>query len=191
MGNTSARREQIISALFRCLAHQGHETISVKIIASEAGLGAGVIHYHFKSKDEIAVELAKFLVDKYSQKLSSALEIQDTSIEKSTALRNFLVDEFIFDTPVNRVFYNLIQMSFEKTELRSVLGSLLETYRDRVKEALVMVGVPEEKSQKAALGVVALTEGLAIQRSVDPDAFQPAHAQALLAVFIERQCLND
>ncbi|BBO68990.1 hypothetical protein DSCA_29200 [Desulfosarcina alkanivorans] len=71
--NADQRRAEIVGALFDCLAGQGHEKVSIKAIAARAGLPHGVIHYYFKSKEDIIADLARVLVDRYSRQFDRLL----------------------------------------------------------------------------------------------------------------------
>ena len=55
--NSEERREQIVEALLRVMAEQGYERASINDIAKTAGLASGLVHYHFKSKQEILLRL--------------------------------------------------------------------------------------------------------------------------------------
>lgn len=60
--NTESRRRQIIDALLREIAETGYERTSTVSIAARAGLAPGLIHYHFKSKEEILLALVDELI---------------------------------------------------------------------------------------------------------------------------------
>lgn len=51
--NTAERRSQIVAALIRVMARSGYDGASVALVAEEAGLAPGLVHYHFGSKREI------------------------------------------------------------------------------------------------------------------------------------------
>jgi len=59
--NTDARREQIIDGLVRVMARRGFEQATIPAIAREAGLGAGLVHYHFENKLAILLALVERL----------------------------------------------------------------------------------------------------------------------------------
>ncbi|OYY72290.1 TetR/AcrR family transcriptional regulator [Sphingomonas sp. 28-63-12] len=44
-------RDRLIDAAFRVVARDGLEAASVKLIATEAGVTTGLVHYHFASKE--------------------------------------------------------------------------------------------------------------------------------------------
>jgi TetR/AcrR family transcriptional repressor of bet genes len=56
--NSDQRRAQIIDAMMVVLARHGYERASIQAIAAQAGLSAGLLHYHFKSKQEILLATA-------------------------------------------------------------------------------------------------------------------------------------
>lgn len=166
------RREQIIEALFQCLAEKGHERVTVKDIAQEAGLHYGVIHYYFKSKDDIVSALADSLVAKYDRLLSEHTRPIRSSTEKIEAALDFLVDEFIFNRRLNRVFYNFVQMAYENKTVRNALRRQLRAYRRAVVEVIedgVKAGELDVRDPlQSASVIVALIEGTALQWAIEP-----------------------
>lgn len=61
--NTEQRRQEIVSALLAAIAEHGYEKATIQAIAQKAGLAPGLIHYHFKSKEEILLHLVKSLAE--------------------------------------------------------------------------------------------------------------------------------
>ena len=51
------RRQQIVRGLMRALAKRGYAGAPISAIAREAGLTPGLLHYYFKGKQEILLEL--------------------------------------------------------------------------------------------------------------------------------------
>src|ERR1700733_480323 len=79
--NTGERRAEIINALLATMAEHGYEKATIQLIAQKAGLAPGLLHYHFKSKKEILLELVKALAnlsqrryDEFSASASSPTE---------------------------------------------------------------------------------------------------------------------
>src|SRR4029077_895780 len=46
-------RQQVLDAAIRTLAKRGFANTSVSDIADAAGMSKGVVHYHFKNKDDL------------------------------------------------------------------------------------------------------------------------------------------
>jgi TetR/AcrR family transcriptional regulator, transcriptional repressor of bet genes len=59
--NTEQRRAEIVNALLATMAEHGYEKATIQLIARQAGLTPGLLHYHFKTKAEILLELVKAL----------------------------------------------------------------------------------------------------------------------------------
>jgi AcrR family transcriptional regulator len=54
LGETQAK---ILDAAFRCLAHKGYAALSVREIAKDAGVNHALINYHFRTKDQLVIEV--------------------------------------------------------------------------------------------------------------------------------------
>ncbi len=63
--NTLERRQQIAAALLKVMAERGYDGASISAIASAAALAPGLIHYHFKNKQEILLEAIQQLADRF------------------------------------------------------------------------------------------------------------------------------
>jgi TetR/AcrR family transcriptional repressor of bet genes len=59
--NTTQRREQIVNGLLEAIGEHGYDRATIQTIAQKAGLAPGLIHYHFRNKEEILLELVKSL----------------------------------------------------------------------------------------------------------------------------------
>ena len=187
MGRKSSapqRREQIVWALYDCLAERGQEKVTIKEIAAKAGLPPGVIHYYFKSKDDIIGSLAETIVEKYSRMIDERTAAEVSTEKKIAAAIDFIVDELIFNLPLNRVFYNLIQMAFERQRLQRVVKGLLKEYRERMARVFEAAGAGKA-SKGLGAALVAVTEGFSLQCLVDPKAFKRNEVRQLISQAVE------
>src|SRR5690348_13263244 len=57
-------RERILQAAFTVLSRQGYENTSIKDIAQEAGVAQGMVHYHFKWKQQLVLAVPEFVCQK-------------------------------------------------------------------------------------------------------------------------------
>jgi len=177
--NADQRRREIIWALYDCLAEQGHEKVTIKSIAARAGLPYGVIHYYFKDKEEIISELARAVVERYSQGLEDHLAAARTDRQEISMAIDYVVDELIFSRSLNRVFVNLIQMAFERETLHAVMTGMFRAYRRRFVEVLKNAGV-EQQAEATGAAVVALAEGFSLQWMVEPGVFTKEEVKTAL-----------
>ena len=74
--NTARRREEIVGGLLRVMAARGYGGATIAQIADEAGLPAGIVHYHFESKKEILVavlgRLSRIIHERYLRRAARA-----------------------------------------------------------------------------------------------------------------------
>jgi AcrR family transcriptional regulator len=178
--NAPQRREQIVWALYDCLVEKGHEKVSVKEIAARADLPSGVIHYYFSSKDDIVSNLAEAIVDKYSKMLDERLAEAITAEQRIEFAIDFTVDFLIFNRQLNRVFYNLIQMTFERKALGKVVRKMFKDYRERLADVFKDAGAGRESKMLGA-ALVSLAEGFSAQLVVDPKAFRKVDVRQIIA----------
>jgi len=187
MGRKSSapqRRAQIVWALYDCLAESGQEKVTIKEIAAKAELPAGVIHYYFKSKDDIIAGLAEAIVEKYSCMIDEQTSAQFSIEEKVATTIDFMVDQLIFNRPLNLVFYNLVQMTFERKKLQSVVKILMQEYRERLARVFEAAGAGKAGNGLGAT-LVAITEGFSLQCLVDPKAFKRDEVRQLISQAVE------
>jgi AcrR family transcriptional regulator len=178
--NAPQRREQIVWALYDCLVEKGHEKVSVKEIAARADLPSGVIHYYFSSKDDIVSNLAEAIVDKYSTMLDERLAEAITAEQRIEFAIDFTVDFLIFNRQLNRAFYNLIQMTFERKALGKVVRKMFKDYRERLADVFKDAGAGRESKMLGA-ALVSLAEGFSAQLVVDPKAFRKVDVRQIIA----------
>jgi AcrR family transcriptional regulator len=179
------RRDQIIWALYECLSEKGHEKVTIKGIAEQAGLPHGVIHYYFKSKDEIVSALVEALQIKYetvlSERISSVSSSRKALLETAV---DYLAEQHVFDARLNRVFYNLVQMAFERSSIGKSLRKALRKYRNDIIQTLCLSDNKEETTIQAAV-IVAIVEGLALQWMIEPGFLNREQLKAMLTRTIE------
>ena len=80
--NKEERRLQIIGGLQIAMAEKGYEKASIQSIAKAAGLSSGLIHYHFKSKQEILVALINSLNSAAQDRFDAFQENANTPTER-------------------------------------------------------------------------------------------------------------
>lgn len=75
--NTDTRRAQIVDGLASAMAKHGYDGASIADIARHADLVPGLVHYHFKNKLEILIELVRKLGADHGAALGAALAKAD------------------------------------------------------------------------------------------------------------------
>jgi len=181
--NAPERRQQIVQALYQCLAQNGHERITIKGIAERAALPHGVIHYYFKSKDEIVFHLMRSMQEHYGMLWRSRILVIPAEKTKIAAGIDFIVDEMILDAGLNRVLYNLVQMGFERRNVRHELRNAYRFYRDQLANVFFPNQSPK-KQQASASAILATIEGLALQWIIEPEIFTRTQVKKIMTTML-------
>ena len=84
-----ARRGELLDAAARCFARRGFAETSVREIYEEAGVSAGSVYLHFRSKDEIVEALAEQVLARLANE-QQLLEAADDPLDAiATLVRSF------------------------------------------------------------------------------------------------------
>ena len=163
--NSESRRTEIVRALQTVMARHGYEKATIQAIAAEAGLAPGLLHYHFKSKQEILVSLVTTLAD-YGQQRFAQL-VSDIDDDPALRLRAYIDArlglglgaapeivaawvmigaEAVRQPEVREAFQRAVVV-----ELDLLTGLLTDCLRQQ--------GRQEAGARRLAAGVLALTEG--------------------------------
>jgi TetR/AcrR family transcriptional repressor of bet genes len=162
--NSASRRAEIVRALQTVMARQGYEKATIQAIAAEAGLAPGLLHYHFKSKQEILVSLVTTLADYAQQRFAQlAGEADDPAvrlrayIEARLGLGPGAAPEIVAAWVMigaEAVRQPEVREAFQKavaTELELLTALLTDCLRQR--------GRPEARARHIAAGVLAMMQG--------------------------------
>ena len=125
-------------------AQYGEERISLRAVASKAGVTLGLVQHHFKTKAGLREAVDQLVVDYYIEALRSA--DHETDPRKLAAARDAAVTDMLTANPpvVNYVRRAVLEPSVEQTHL---LDALVELTRDEVanlrKEGMAPTDRPE------------------------------------------------
>ena len=151
-------RTRLIDAAFAVVARDGLEAASVKTIASEAGITAGLLHYHFPSKDALLeaalrralddyVALARARREKHAPEnlLEAFLADARTSVDDDAdffRVRLAFAARALSDPGLSRTFRALTAVAVEETAitLAAAAGRSEVTATDRTRAAALKAG---------------------------------------------------
>ena len=183
VGVAPVRREEIVHATIRCLARDGYSGLRMKEVAREAGVSQGILHYYFESKRAILLAALHKVLDDLNRRVGPALAAApDARAQLGAVIRSFLTlaDE-------NREFWVVFvefwgEMMHDR-ELSQVNAALYRRLR-RTLGAIVARGVRAKLFRKvepedAGSVVLALVDGISLQRAFDPKAFTLPRATRL------------
>jgi AcrR family transcriptional regulator len=185
------RRQALIEATIASLQRHGHEGLSVRRIAAEAGVSIGLINHHFPNKNALVAESYR----RFSRQLSEGFgaAVMRAPTEPRARLRAFFEANFSrpnLDPKVLTawiVFWGLFRQSPEMRKVRDEVGrgygELLHTLLADFMRANERPGF---ELRLAEIGLTALLDGLWLESCLDPKNFRPAEAVALCEAWVDR-----
>jgi TetR/AcrR family transcriptional repressor of bet genes len=187
----SDRRHAFVRATIDCLKRHGHEGLSIRRIAAQAGASIGLINHHFPNKNALIAEAYR----QFHTELVGGLEraVAHAPAEPRARLRAFFEANFSpphLDREVLTawiVFWGLYRHS---KAIQRVHRDTYEAYVDLVRgmlEDLEREAGPLRMSVRlAAIGLTAMLDGLWLEWCLDPATFRPKEAVTLCETWVER-----
>ncbi|MFD8495485.1 TetR/AcrR family transcriptional regulator [Amycolatopsis sp. NPDC059657] len=86
------RRGQIAEALLRLTAREGLEAVSLRHVATEAGVSMGAVQHYFKTKDEMLLFALRYQDDLRERRITASLATAGVSPTPRDILRACLVE---------------------------------------------------------------------------------------------------
>jgi len=178
-------RTRILEAAFSVLSRQGYENTSIKDIAEEAGVAQGLVHYHFKSKQQLVVAV-----------LAEVCRVMKLHSVDGEAGAREAYDKFkalLRDSRATHALYiQLIAVGLHDKEVGAGVLEFLKEDRAHIESLAKQVFAERGADPDPAHGIASVIEaavlGIMIQNLVDPDfktdeAVDTLAAMSLSAVF--------
>lgn len=169
------RRSQLTKAAYKVVGRKGYYNFTIRDIAREAGLSAGLVHYYFKDKQDLLLNLLKEMNSNLKFFLNKAL----SELEKpSDKLMAFCDQAFDLVEKEKDYFYVLIDFWTQinhNARIRQANIKLFQSYRDEC-AAILTEGVKngafiEMDVSFTATVIISLIQGTIIQYVIDNGAF--------------------
>jgi TetR/AcrR family transcriptional regulator, fatty acid metabolism regulator protein len=173
IGNT--RRAQLTRAAYKAVGQKGYDDFTIRDIAKEAGLSTGLVHYYFKNKEDLLLNLLKEMNSNLKYYLNKALTVLSDPREK---LLTFCDQAFDLVDKEKAYFHVLIdfwaQMN-HNNRIRQANVKLFQSYRDEI-SAILKEGAANglfkiTDVKLTSVIIISLIQGTIIQYVIDNGAF--------------------
>lgn len=164
--NTEERRAQIVDGLLQVMAERGYERASVQAIAKAAGLGAGLVHYHFDSKQEILLALVERLHDTFAVRFAARHDPEgDAPLDQLYAFLDARVARGKdADPKLVAAWVSIGAEAVHQPEVRAVYADVMtrdiDTLRKLVAATLTAEGRATRQARRIAVALLAAVEGV-------------------------------
>lgn len=168
-------REQLLNAAAKVFAERGYRGASVEAIASEAGVTKGALYWNFDSKADLFFSLLEERVDQRLRVLLEAAEAiagEETVTPLVSREVSSVVDE---QRQIHLLTHEYWSLAARDPELGARYAARQRALRELISHALVAhheatcVELTHDPLELAT-AVLALANGLGMDRIVDPDA---------------------
>lgn len=160
------RRQQILEALHQCLTRKPFDKTSIKDIAAVAGVNHGVLHYYFKSKEDILLNYIEYIISRHSLffgewllKEGQVLEGPEDFIRRSIA---YMTRKITLDRDLSRVFIEIWEISIYNEKVRKKLQQAYLAWSEVVTGMLKKKVRSKESAMRLGIGLIAFLEGISL-----------------------------
>jgi AcrR family transcriptional regulator len=168
------KAQRIVEAMRVSVGKRGAAGSTFDVVAREAGVSRGLLHYYFGSKERLMVEVVRTDCDARVAALEEQLSA-GTTVDEIVAVLVQSLQAFVADEPgVQAVLYEMLSASRRSEEIRAELAELYRRWRDQLAEALRereqegVVRLDAEPEAVAAM-LFALGDGMGLQLISDPE----------------------
>jgi TetR/AcrR family fatty acid metabolism transcriptional regulator len=169
------RRSQLTKAAYNVVSKKGYYNFTIRDISKESGLSAGLVHYYFKNKQDLMLNLIREMNKNLKKYLNNGLSHSEDPVEK---LKIYITQAFELVKNEENYFYVVIDFfsQINRSErMRKANIRLIESYRNecaRILQEGVEKGVFKDIDIKYVTTVIiSLIQGMIIQYVIDKDAF--------------------
>ncbi len=180
------RRQSVIEACARVLAHAGASGASVRTIALEAGVSPGLVGHYFGSVDALVAAT-------YGQtgaRVDAALEeaLSAAGPDPRAKLEAFVTASFlppIADPELLATWVAFWSLVRARSDIAAQHDTQYANFRAQLETLLAACGLPDAALHRAAIAISALVDGLWLELCLSPGCFSAAEASAIARAQIE------
>jgi TetR/AcrR family transcriptional repressor of bet genes len=186
------RRRGLIDGTIQSMAENGVAGTTVQTICAAAGVSRGLIGHYYDSKEELVAEAFKSLFERVAEQVREQVAAQGakTAVERLKAVPVALFSPEVF-TRRNRdaflSFWHEVRFNpLVRKANRDLYRGYIERFEGLFRDAAAERGI-EIDSRRAALGLIALSDGLWLGLSIHDQVLSPRQAVDHCLLFIEER----
>ncbi|WP_044640311.1 TetR/AcrR family transcriptional regulator [Risungbinella massiliensis] len=160
-------KNELIEYAKECLVEKGIEKFTLKAVAEAGGVTQGTIYYHFRTKEQLLLEIVRDICDRSWSELSHHNEnIIKQAFE--SAKSRCSSDSFF-----HKLFLTLVVSGFHNEKIKEQLGDILEKENEALSKHLTKIWSPTPikgvSFETWGILLNAIVDGLAIQALLSKD----------------------
>lgn len=188
---TQERQRQIFIGLFNAICEKGFAGSTITDISREAGLSRGILHYYFKNKREMQLELMRSLGKTHFDGIRWLISGLEDALEKIKGMIQFhYMDETKPFHDMVRVWVEFWGQAPHDQDVREVIQENQRRLRDLI-ASLLREGMEQGAFRtvdpvSTASMILGLIEGLTLQKCVDWKSIQMEEMSQTIGDFLQQ-----
>lgn len=188
------RRQALMDAALRCLAHHGAEKTSIRTICREAGVSVGLISHYYGGKEALIADVYEQLANDLLAGISAEMgRTGGSARERLTAFFRASFSPANLDSALLRVWLSFWSMAQQSSAIAAVHDRTYGQYLAILEQLLAELSRERPSCtldvRLAAIGLSGILDGLWLEWCLNPRTFSPeegvrlceAHLEGLLA----------
>lgn len=171
--NHNRAKEVILQATLESIAERSISNTSMQVIAEKSGVKQPNLHYYFKTKKDLLVQLMDWMEKHYHDLTEQYVGTQTTF--KGKMAGHFAQEQFIIEhePAYTRVSFDLWGLGQTDPEINQCYARTYGVWRDWISETIgqYMPEISEEKQNLTAAMIVSMLMGAGLQYLSNPEAF--------------------
>lgn len=160
-------KSELIKDAKECLVNKGIENFTLRAVAETAGVTQGTIYYHFRTKEQLLIDIVQDICDNSWREIA---ENKENMMEQAIASAK---SRCSYESFFHKLFISLVASSFNNDEIRSKLGEIIQLENKTLSEKLsnLWMESPIKGVSFETWGILlnAVVDGLALQALLQKD----------------------
>ena len=166
VGRGHAVRTRLLAAAADLIGEIGWNAVSTRNLAERAGVGPGLVHYHFDSLHALLRQAALTEMRRVLDEASAAVA-EGGDLAGGLAAMLSQLDDYTGADPSSLLVIEAYLAATRDPQLHTQMAELMLGWRTSMSEALAGAGHPSPDAAAALL--LAVLDGLFLQKGLDPD----------------------
>ncbi|MCJ2185836.1 TetR/AcrR family transcriptional regulator [Novosphingobium beihaiensis] len=153
--NSENKRRTIIEAAISVVAREGVHGTTTRKIAAAAHINLATLHYHFKNKDAVLLNMLSHIVETARNSLMIALDAQETLEQRIASMLNMIWSEVRRNPDEQITLYNLTLYALSAKGQDWLAKRKYENYLQLYRDGLANAADVANGSNKADIDALA------------------------------------
>jgi AcrR family transcriptional regulator len=179
------RESELTSVVLRIVSERGLDAVSVREVATAAGVSIGAVQHYFPSKDAMLIAAFEEVVRRVRVRLSAVANGADLRTSLIAVLRQLLpLDET--RTEEARIYVAFAVRAMHSPALAAIHQAVLDEVRGALTDGVTAAGEHDRATAVVvAQALVAATDGLALHAVSTTDWLTTARAKKVLDLLVD------